>query len=168
MCFDGVSRSARGLQYGQNDRWEDVRRCRRYSNHDAVQASLRQLFPLHHCSGSTPCRPSARPSLAGAHRCPPLCAESSSRRLWACSSHRAGSIRDRNLAGEDTFNERGFHACEGVGVLGFHASTVRPSMCKLNYCNKNNFLSSLSPVSDSPFKRPQCTNSSYSFLSFSV
>ena len=31
---------------------------------------------------------------------------------------------DGNLAGEDTVNERGFHGCELVSVVGFHASTL--------------------------------------------
>ena len=38
--------------------------------------------------------------------------------------HGTSSIRDRDLARKDTFNERGFHGCEWVSVVGFHVATV--------------------------------------------
>ncbi|MDD4318820.1 MAG: hypothetical protein PHW10_00625, partial [Candidatus Peribacteraceae bacterium] len=36
-----------------------------------------------------------------------------------------------NLAFENTFNERGFHGCETVSVVGFHAATVNPGCVRL-------------------------------------
>ena len=38
--------------------------------------------------------------------------------------HGAGGFGYGNLAGEDMVNERGFHGCERVSVVGFHASTL--------------------------------------------
>src|SRR3989338_3707616 len=40
-------------------------------------------------------------------------------------------VRDRNFAGEDTFNESRFHGCELVSEVGFHTSTLNDECVRL-------------------------------------
>jgi hypothetical protein len=54
--------------------------------------------------------------------------------------HGTGSVRDGNLAGEDTFNKGGFHGGELVSVVGFHASTLNDECVRLIAAIRTSFV----------------------------